>query len=81
MMTTDGARSALQRFLESQEHVVVTAQDGQDAVRRLQDPRSDLLLLDVRMPGLDGLTLCRQLRDTAAASQLPIALMTAGRLP
>ena len=49
--------------------------DGETALRRLEEARFDLLLLDVMLPGLDGFDVCRRLRR--AGSQLPIVLLTA----
>lgn len=47
---------------------------GPDALRRLQADPFDLLILDLGLPGFDGLTICRELR--AAHSKLPILMLT-----
>lgn len=68
-------REALQRALAVEGYDVVTAKDGAealDAVRRLQP---DVVLLDVSMPVLDGLTLCRVLR--AEKDRTPVLMLTA----
>ena len=49
--------------------------DGETALRRLDEDRFDLVLLDVMLPGLDGFEVCRRLRH--AGSRLPIVLLTA----
>ena len=49
--------------------------DGETALRRLDEARFDLLLLDVMLPGVDGFEVCRRLRH--AGSRLPIVLLTA----
>ncbi len=49
--------------------------DGETALRRLDEDRFDLVLLDVMLPGLDGFDVCRRLRH--AGSRLPIVLLTA----
>ncbi len=49
--------------------------DGETALRRLEENRFDLLLLDVMLPGTDGFEVCRRLRQ--AGSRLPILLLTA----
>jgi len=49
--------------------------DGEAALRRLQEERFDLLLLDVMLPGIDGFEICRRLRQTGV--RLPILLLTA----
>ena len=49
--------------------------DGETALRRLDEDRFDLLLLDVMLPGVDGFEVCRRLRQ--GGSRLPIVLLTA----
>lgn len=67
-------RSLLKRFLEQHGLRVSCARDGKEMKQRLDEGNYDLLVLDVMMPGEDGLTLCRQLRAT---STLPIIMLTA----
>ncbi len=54
-------------------HRVVTAYDGQTALRRFSEERPDLVLLDLAMPGLDGVEVCRAIRRL---SQTPIIVLT-----
>jgi two-component system, OmpR family, response regulator len=63
------------RFLRSNAVRVTTAGDGRDMDRVLKDGRIDLIVLDLMLPGEDGLTLCRRLRSMS--SQLPIIMLTA----
>ena len=51
--------------------------DGREAVKRVRDGRFDLLILDLQLPGLDGLSLCAQLRREGAARDLPVVMLTA----
>ncbi len=62
------------RFLRKQGLRVDTAPDGRAMMRRLDTGQFDLVVLDVMLPGEDGLSLCRRLR---AASTLPIIMLTA----
>ena len=48
--------------------------DGSDALQQLQAEMPDLILLDLMLPGTDGLTICREIRKT---SQVPIIMLTA----
>lgn len=48
--------------------------DGSDALQQLQNSLPDLILLDLMLPGTDGLTICREIRKT---SQVPIIMLTA----
>jgi len=66
--------ATLQYNLEREGYQVDTALDGESAVATARAVRPDLILLDVMLPGLDGLEVCRILRrDTSA----PILLLTA----
>jgi len=56
---------------------VVTARDGEEALAVAGDAQPDLILLDVMMPKLDGITVCRRLKAAQGASFTPIILVTA----
>ncbi len=58
---------------------VVTAASGQDALRILDrdGPRFDCLLFDIRMPRMDGITLCRRVRRDPLHAHTPIIMLTA----
>jgi len=59
----EGVRSFLAEALEFEGHTVTTAADGDEAARILARQGVDLLLTDLRMPGLDGLSLLRKVRE------------------
>ena len=67
-------RDLLARFLNKHGYRVDTAADGRAMARLLEASRFDLVVLDLMLPGEDGLTLCRRLR---AQSSLPIIILTA----
>ncbi len=54
-------------------HQVITAYDGDTALRRFEEEAPDLVLLDLAMPGRDGVEVCREIRRT---SQTPIIVLT-----
>ena len=56
---------------------VVTAESGAEAVETAQAERPDLILLDVDLPGLDGMAVCRQLKLNPALAAVPIIFCTA----
>lgn len=62
------------RFLRRHGLRVSAAQNGQELRKTLNNGKVDLIVLDVMMPGDDGLTLCREIR---AASSVPIIMLTA----
>jgi two-component system response regulator MprA len=66
---------ALHRALSFEGYNVKTAEDGRTALDTLLDEPADAVLLDVTMPGLDGLEVCRRLR--AAGDRTPILMLTA----
>ena len=60
--------------LQNEGYDVITGSDGLDAVRLVQEQNPDLLVLDVMMPNMDGLTACSKIREF---SDIPIILLTA----
>ena len=67
-------RELLSKTLALAEYEVETAQDGRAALDRLRLGRYDLLIADLKMPGLDGLTLIREARRLKA--DLPVIIIT-----
>lgn len=63
------------RYLRANECRVTTAGDGREMDRVLAESRIDLVVLDLNLPGEDGLSLCRRLR--AAGAGVPIIMLTA----
>lgn len=70
-------RSLLADYLEKQGLRCTTAADGKEMKHALEHHRIDLLILDVMLPGEDGLSLCRNLRATSAHANLPVLMLTA----
>lgn len=67
-------RDLLSRFLDRHGFRVTVARDGREMKQALADWRIDLIVLDLMLPGEDGLTLCRDLR---AQSSVPVIMLTA----
>ena len=67
------------RLLEKRGHIVVTAATGQEALDTLERERYDLVIMDVQMPDVDGLTATGIIREREKANggHLPIVAMTA----
>ncbi len=61
-------------YLVREGYIVLTAYDGDEALRMAREHRPDLMILDIMLPGIDGLEVCRKLR---AACSVPIILLTA----
>ena len=67
-------REILRRFLEQEGYEVAEAEDGDTALRVAQELLPDLVVLDVMMPGIDGIEVLRRLRN---GSDVPVILLTA----
>ncbi len=69
-------RKVTTRFLEREGYNVITAKDGVDALRVLQDDIPDLMLLDIEMPRMDGFEVAKNIRTTQRWKHLPIIMIT-----
>lgn len=58
-------------------HAVTAVEDGPSALDAAADALPDLVLLDVMMPGLSGIDVCRALRAQSETADLPVILLTA----
>lgn len=67
-------RQVLRLYLERERYRVSEAADGPTAVERASEAPFDLILLDVMLPGYDGMEVCRRIRES---SSVPIVLLTA----
>lgn len=63
--------------LNAQGYEVVTAVDGEDALRRARELEPDLVLLDIMMPRLDGISVLKELKGDTALPFIPVILVTA----
>jgi DNA-binding response OmpR family regulator len=70
----ESVRKVLTFPLERDGFTVVQAADGEEALRRFGETSPDLVVLDIMLPKLDGLEVCKRLRAT---SQVPIIMLTA----
>lgn len=67
----------LQDRLEKEGYEVITAYDGQTGMQKAFNELPDLILLDVVMPGLNGLDVCRTIVNTPGTKDIPVILVTA----
>ena len=70
-------RDILVTRLEAHGYQALQAADGEEALIAAAQHRPDLVLLDVMMPKLDGLEVCRRLKSDSAATFTPVILVTA----
>jgi two-component system response regulator MprA len=71
----EALRHAVRRALRLEGHDVELAADGSEALTQLANLRADLVVLDVLMPGLDGVIVCRRLRESG--DHTPVLMLTA----
>ncbi|TGE32694.1 response regulator transcription factor [Desulfosporosinus sp. Sb-LF] len=68
----------LLRFnMEKEGYLVWVAKDGPEALRFVEKEQPDLVVLDVMLPGMNGLEVCRKLRSNPKFQQIPIIMLTA----
>jgi len=70
-------RDMLSRRLERKGYTVLTAEDGHQALAMLEAQPFDLVLLDIMMPGIDGVEVLKRIRATKGPSELPVIMVTA----
>jgi two-component system, cell cycle response regulator len=67
----------LEAKLSAEYFDVVTAMNGADALDSIQRAKPDIVLLDVMMPGIDGIEVCRQIKNNAQTHHIPVVMVTA----
>ncbi|MCA9873351.1 MAG: response regulator [Anaerolineales bacterium] len=72
----DVTREILQILLEMEGFTVFAAADGLEALEKVAECRPDLIILDLMMPRLDGLGVCKQLRAQPETADLAIILLS-----
>ena len=70
-------REVLSRFIQREGYNTVTAANGWEALLALDDHHVDLILLDVMMPGMNGMTFLNILRNAQKKMKTPVVLVTA----
>ena len=61
-------------YLENESYMVFCAEDGKEALELLEQESIDMAILDIMMPGMDGFTLCRKIRERES---VPVLFLTA----
>jgi two-component system alkaline phosphatase synthesis response regulator PhoP len=71
-----GVRQLVQRIL-SKSYAVLEAQDGAEAVDVTRNQKPDIILMDMMMPKVDGLTACYVIKKDEATKEIPVVMITA----
>lgn len=64
-------------YLEKSNFKVLIAEKGSSALKRVHYIKPDMILLDIRMPDMDGFEVCRRLKEDSASKNIPVIFMTA----
>jgi signal transduction histidine kinase len=72
-------RALAEATLEDEGFTVRLASSGAEALKAFEREPADCVVLDIRMPGMDGITVCRRLRELPAGGDVPILFLTAQR--
>jgi two-component system, cell cycle response regulator len=67
----------LEARLSAEYYDVLSARDGPSGIEAAKQQQPDIILLDVMMPGMDGFTVCRKLKEDPATRHIPVVLVTA----
>lgn len=67
----------IEMYLRLEGYDVTTAENGEDALLRLTQQPVSLVILDIMMPGMDGVEACRQIRANPATGAIPIVMCSA----
>jgi DNA-binding response OmpR family regulator len=68
---------AINHIIQKEGYDVITAANGMSGLRMAQEEKPDLLILDVMLPGLDGIEICHRLRQNPPTATLPIIMLSA----
>lgn len=63
--------------LKNYGYEVITASDGEEARRKVKEAKPDLVLLDIMLPKIDGLTLCKEFKSNPELSHMRVVLFSA----
>jgi two-component system alkaline phosphatase synthesis response regulator PhoP len=67
----------LKRSLESENYAVVEAYDGHEAIKKANEEMPDLIILDLMLPGMDGIEVSQHLKEDTQTEKIPIIMLTA----
>ena len=70
-----------QNMLQRQGYRVVSASNGTEGLAQAKKYKPDIILLDVEMPGVDGIEVCRQMKGDPELKHIPVIILTATQDP
>mgnify|MGYP001615120093 FL=1 len=70
-------RKLMRVVLKAKGYNVIEAATGEEALNILRNQKPDIILMDIQLPGIDGITLIKQIKETTALKDIPIIAVTA----
>ena len=70
-------RRLVKAILGQEKYDIIEAKDGREALEKVSEEMPDLIILDLMMPKVDGIEVCRQLKSNALTKKIPIIMLTA----
>ncbi|MBF0350968.1 MAG: response regulator [SAR324 cluster bacterium] len=70
-------RMMIKELLEDNDFELLLAEDGHQALQQIRREQPDLIILDIIMPGMDGIEVCRRLKDDEKSRFIPVIMLTA----
>ncbi len=70
-------RKLLQAKLSHEYYFAITAENGEEALQKIESDKPDLILLDIMMPGMDGFEICKRVKENPATASIPVIIVTA----
>ena len=70
------SREALAFLLKRQGHKVLNAEGGEQALTLMAENPPDVVLLDIAMPGMDGIEVCRRIKENPLTTHIPVLMLT-----
>ncbi len=67
----------LKRSLESEGYIVIEACNGYEAIKKSKSEMPELIILDLMMPGMDGIEVCSQVKKDSCTEKIPVIMLTA----
>ncbi|RLF43701.1 MAG: two-component system response regulator, partial [Thermoplasmata archaeon] len=67
----------VKKMLESEGFEVIIANSGEEALKKLEKERPDLILLDIMMPGMDGWETLKKIKSNEKFRDIPVSMLTA----
>ena len=69
-------RNLLDHFLKGQGYEVILASDGNEALKLASEKNPQVIILDIKMPSLDGLEVCKRLKEKEQTKLIPVIVIT-----